>query len=328
MKTILKGRLTFVLVFLVLTVFLLGGVVEAKDYNFYVVSHGGPGDPFWGVVMKGMKEGADFITKGTDDVIHATYAGPAKYSVEELVNMLNSAIATKPDGIAVTITDPAAVDEPLRRAIAQGILVIAINVPDPRPEEERIPYAFYIGGDEYLSGKRAAERILSVRKPKRAIVTIHEVGHIGLEYRAKGFIEVMSEHGVPAEKLTTYLDPTQAIEILKGYFASRPETDCIFTLGSIDSAYVLTFLEEQNLIGKVLHGAFDVSDEVVHAIKKGTTLFTISQQQYLQGFLPMIFLYLNNKYNFLPASDVLTGPGFVDASNVESVEDLVKQGYW
>ncbi|MBA7565969.1 sugar ABC transporter substrate-binding protein [Candidatus Atribacteria bacterium 1244-E10-H5-B2] len=328
MRSNLKNHLTFLVVFLSLVIFLSGVVVEAKTYNYYVVSHGGPGDPFWGVVMKGMKEGAEAITKGTDDTINAIYAGPAKYSVEELVNMLNSAIATKPDGIVVTITDPAALDTPLRKAIAAGIPVIAINVPDPRPEAERIPYLFYVGGDEYLSGKKAAQRILAVRKPERAVVTIHEIGHIGLEYRAKGFIEVMTANGVPAEKLATYLDPTQAIEILKGYFAKNPDIDALFSLGSIDSAYVITFLKEQGLDGKVIHGAFDVSDEVVHSIKEGTTLFTISQQQYLQGYLPMQFLYLLNKYKFLPANDVLTGPGFIDASNVASVEKLVEQKFW
>ncbi|MGQ9472569.1 MAG: sugar ABC transporter substrate-binding protein [Candidatus Caldatribacteriaceae bacterium] len=318
------------MVALVLCSVCLSGLALGKTYKFYVVSHGGPGDPFWGVVMKGVEEAAAFINKGNPDgdVVEATYQGPAKYSIEELVNMLNSAIATKPDGIAVTITDPASVDEPLRRAISQGIPVIAINVPDPRPAGEKIPYLFYVGGDEYLSGKKAAEKILASGKPKRAIVTIHEVGHIGLEMRAQGFIEVMTANGVPAEKLATYLDPTQAIEILKGYFAKNPDTDAIFTLGSIDSSYVLAFLKEQGLVGKVKHAAFDVSDEVVKAIKEGTTLFTISQQQYLQGYLPIIYLYLYNKYAFLPANDILTGPGFVDASNVGLVEELVEKKFW
>ena len=328
MKSFLKNRVILLFVLVCLTALLFGGIVEAKTFNFYIVSHGGPGDSFWGVVMKGMNDAVDLINKGTDDTINATYSGPAKYSVEELVNMLNSAIATKPDGIAVTITDTAALDAPLRKAIAAGIPVIAINVPDPRPEAERIPYLFYVGGDEYLSGKKAAQRILAVRKPKKAVVTVHEIGHMGLELRAKGFIEVMTANGVPAEKLATYLDPTQAIEILKGYFAKNPDTDAIFSLGSIDSAYVITFLKEQGLDGKVIHGGFDVSEEVVHSIKEGTTLFTISQQQYLQGYLPMQFLYLLNKYKFLPANDVLTGPGFIDASNVKSVEELVMQKFW
>lgn len=320
----------FLLVTSVLVATCFTGLALAKTYKFYVISHGGPGDPFWGVVMKGVEDAAAFINKGNPDgdVVEATYLGPAKYSIEELVNMLNSAIATKPDGIAVTITDPASVDEPLRRAISQGIPVIAINVPDPRPAEQKIPYLFYIGGDEYLSGKKAAERILTFGKPKRAIVTIREVGHIGLEMRAQGFIEVMTANGVPAEKLATYLDPTQAVEILKGYFAKNPDTDAIFTLGSIDSSYVIAFLKEQGLVGKVKHAAFDVSDEVVKAIKEGTTLFTISQQQYLQGYLPIIYLYLYNKYAFLPANDILTGPGFVDASNVQLVEELVEKKFW
>lgn len=306
----------------------LGTLAFAKEYTFYIVSHGGPGDPFWGVVMKGMQDAAAFLNRATDDKITVNYFGPEVYSVTKLVDMLNSAIAARPDGIAVTITDPAAVDEPLRRAIALGIPVIAINVPDPRPAGERIPYLFYVGGDEYLSGIRAAERMLSVKKPRRAVVTIHEVGHIGLELRAKGFIEVMTKAGVPAEKLTTGLDPTQAIEILRGYFSAHPDTDAIFTLGSIDSAYVIQFLKEEGLAGKVMLGCFDVSQDVVKAIQDGVALFTISQQQYLQGYLPIIWLYLYNKYGFLPANDILTGPGFVDASNVDKVVELVKQGYW
>ncbi|MDD5636059.1 MAG: sugar ABC transporter substrate-binding protein [Atribacterota bacterium] len=328
MKKLVNNKLIFGLALLILVFVSFSCIATAKTFNFYVVSHGGPGDPFWGVVMKGMEDAAAFITEGTEDEIKATYSGPAKYSVEQLVDMLNSAIATKPDGIAVTITDPDALDQPLRRAIDMGIPVIAINVPDSRPADESIPYLFYIGGDEYLSGKRAAERILEYKKPERAVVTVHEIGHMGLELRAQGFIEVMTEAGVPAEKLATYLDPTQAIEILKGYFTRNPETDAIFTLGSIDSAYVIDFLNEEGLVGKVTHGGFDVSDDVVESIQKGDTLFTISQQQYLQGYLPVHFFYLLNKYNFLPANDVLTGPGFVDADNVESVVELVEQRYW
>lgn len=328
MKKLKSFQSIILITVLTLFILILSSAAVAKTFNYYIVSHGGPGDPFWGVVMKGMEDAAEFVANGSGDTINATYSGPAKYSVEELVNMLNSAIATRPDGIAVTITDPAAVEGPLRRAIDMGIPIIAINVPDPRPRDEAIPYLFYVGGDEYLSGKRAAEKILAHKKPTRALVTVHEIGHMGLELRAQGFIEVMTEAGVPAEKLATYLDPTQAIEILKGYFARNPETDAIFTLGSIDSSYVISFLTEQKLLGKVTHGAFDVSDEVVRSIQEGDTLFTISQQQYLQGYLPIHFFYLLNNYNFLPANDILTGPGFIDADNVDSVVKLVEQKYW
>jgi len=328
MRKLFNYRLISLLIFLMIFILSIGSIASAKTFNFYIVSHGGPGDPFWGVVMKGMEDAVALINKGTDDTINATYSGPAKYSVEKLVDMINSAVATRPDGIAVTITDANAVEEPLRRAIEMGIPVIAINVPDHRPVGENIPYHFYVGADEYLAGEKAARRILEGKKPERAIVTIHEIGHKGLELRAEGFIEVMTEAGVPAEKLATLLDPTQAIEILKGYFSKHPETDAIFTVGSIPSDYVIDFLKEQDLVGDVVHGAFDVSGYTVEAIREGITLFTISQQQYLQGYLPIHFLYLYNKYNFLPANDVLTGPGFIDVSNVESVVELAEQNYW
>ncbi|MGB9757034.1 MAG: sugar ABC transporter substrate-binding protein [Candidatus Bipolaricaulaceae bacterium] len=306
----------------------LVGLAFSAEYTFYVVSHGGPGDPFWGVVMKGMQDAAEMITKGTGDTIKATYLGPAIYSVTELVNMLNSAIAARPNGIVCTITDPAALDEPLRRAIGLGIPVIAINVPDPRPAGERIPYLFYVGGDEYLSGIKAAEKMLAVRKPIRAVVFIHEVGHVGLELRAKGFIEVMSQAGVPAEKLAIGTDPTQAVDIIRGYFAKHPETDAIFTLGPLGTLPTVTFLKEQGLAGKVMLGCFDLDEVTLKAIKEGIAMFTVTQQQYLQGYLPIVWLYLYNKYGFLPASDILTGPGFVDSSNVKMVEELIVKGYW
>lgn len=306
----------------------LFGFAFSEEYTFYIVSHGGPGDPFWGVVMKGMQDAAAMLNDGTDDTINATYLGPAVYSVTELVNMLNSAIAARPDGIACTITDPAALDEPLRRAIDLGIPVIAINVPDPRPAGERIPYLFYVGGDEYLSGRKAAEKMLAAKTPTRAVVFIHEVGHHGLELRAQGFIEVMTDAGVPAEKLAIGTDPTQAVSIIQGYFSKHPETDAVFTLGPVGTLPTVTFLKEQGLAGKVMLGCFDLDEVTLNAIKEGIAMFTVTQQQYLQGYLPIQWFYLYNKYGFLPANDILTGPGFVDASNIGLVEELITKGYW
>ncbi len=302
---------------------------QGHTYKFYIVSHGGPADPFWGVVMKGMEDAAATLSKGTGDTIQATYSGPEKFSIQKLVDLLNAAIAAQPDGLAVTITDPAALDEPLRDAIEKKhIPVIAINVADPRPANERIPYLFYIGMDEYLGGKQAAERMLRVRTPKRAVCAIHEVGHVGLEARCRGFDEVMSQAGVPVEKLDIGTDPTKAYSIIESYFAKHPETDAILTLGPLGTKPAVDFLKDKGLAGEVMHGTFDLDDVTLHAIEDGTTMFAVTQQQYLQGYLPILFLYLYDKYAFLPATDVLTGPGFVDKNNVKKVEELIKQGYW
>ena len=66
---------------------------------------------------------------------------------------------------------------------------------------------------------------------------------------------------------------------------------------------------------------------MIEAIKKGELLFTVEQQQYLQGYLPIVFLYLYNKYGLVPHGTVLTGPSIVDKSNVDLVAKMVKAGY-
>lgn len=315
--------------------------LPAASYKFFIVSHGGAIDPFWAVVRRGMEDAAATLNSSPGLKIAATYFGPEVASIPELVRLLDSAIAAKPDGLAVTITDPTAVGEPLRRAIAQGIPIIAINVPDidpatgrQRPEEERIPYKFYIGGDEYLGGVRAAKALLKAAEAKgvtinRGVCAPQEVGHIGLETRCKGFADVMAERGIPADKLQIYgADPTRSVEILRSYFAAHPETNALFTTGPQGTLPAVTFLKEAGLVGKVLHGTFDLDPVTLDAIRTGVTLFAIVQQQYLQGFLPIVFLTLYNQFLLSPISDVLTGPALVDATNIEQVAKLIERGYW
>jgi len=304
-----------------LVVLLIVAILGFSKYTFYLVSHGGPADPFWGVVMKGMKDAAEKYG------VEAIYLGPEKYSLKEFIDLVNSAIARKPDGLIVTITNPVALDEPLRKAIKMGIPVVAINVPDTRPPEEAIPYLVYVGMDEYLAGVYAARRMLQEFTPKRAVVAIHEPGHVGLEARAKGIMDVLSEKNIPVEKLDITTDPTKALTIMKSYLMKHPDTDAIFTLGPLGAHPAIQLVEEEGLVGKVKIGAIDLTTKITDAIKKGIVMFTIDQQQYLQGYLPIVFLYLYKEYGLIPHEKVLTGPSIVDKTNVEIVEKTVKMGY-
>jgi len=291
------------------------------SYTFYVVSHGGPADPFWGVVMKGMKDAAEKYG------VEAVYLGPEKFSIKEFIDLLESAIARKPDGLVVTITNPVALDEPLRKAIKMGIPVVAINVPDSRPADEAIPYLCYVGMDEYLAGVYAARRMLQEFTPKRAVIAIHEPGHAGLEARAKGIMDTLKPKGIPVEKLDITTDPTKALTLMKSYLIKHPDTDAIFTLGPLGAHPAIQLVEEEGLVGKVKIGAIDLTTKITDAIKKGEVVFTVDQQQYLQGYLPIVFLYLYNEYGLIPHEKVLTGPAIVDKSNVDIVEKTVKMGY-
>ncbi len=295
------------------------------EYVFYYVSHGGPGDPWWAPVIKGAQDAADLLG------VKVVYLGPQKFSIQELVNLVESAIAARPDGMIVTITSYEALDEPLRRAIGQGIPVLAVNVPDPRPRGERIPYLGYVGQDEYQAGyelaRAAVEEFQKVtgRMPRVGVIGIHEVGHVGLELRAKGIQDYFREIGLPApEKLDITPDPTKAVEVLRAYLTRNPNVEIIFTLGPLGAHPAMDLIAEEGLKDKVYVATVDLSDKILQGIKDGTVLVAISQQPYAQGFLPVVYMYLYVKYGVLPPEHVPTGPTPVTRETIGDVERQIK----
>jgi simple sugar transport system substrate-binding protein len=291
-----------------------------KSLLLYSVTHGFPGDVFWAEYRKGLNDAAAKFGVTVKDV------APDKNDLGQLPNLINSAIAAKPNGIIATLPDPKGEADPLKQAISQGIPVIAINVGQGLQNE--IPYLFYVGGDEELAGRKQAEKVLSVKTPKRAAVGIHEPGHVGLELRAKGFTDVMGTKNVPVDKLDTGTDPTKITEVMRGYLTSHPDAEALFTVGPIPTLPTLKLLKDMNMSGKVTVVSFDLTPEQMDAIKDGSLLSTAGQQQYLQGYMPVTWFYLNLNYLFKPANDILTGPFIVDKSNVDQVVDLVNQGIW
>ncbi len=295
-----------------------------QHYKFYVVTHGGISDPFWGVVKKGAKDAGTLFDC---DVI---YLGPETFSIQKLVDMVETAIAGKPDGLVVTITDVQALDKPLRAAIDAGIPVIAINVPDSRESSKKIPYLAYVGVDDYMVGIKAANRMLDefeLRKPERAVILVHEVGHAGLEARARGIIQVFVEHGISIEKLAGSPNASENYQVMDAYLIKHPETDAIFTFGPLGADPVINLIEDKNLTEKVKLGGVDLSISMIKAIRDGDMVFTVDQQQYLQGYLPIGFLVLYNKYGMIPTGDITTGPSIVDKSNIDSVADMVNKRF-
>ncbi|HXF38031.1 MAG TPA: sugar ABC transporter substrate-binding protein [Actinomycetota bacterium] len=301
-----------------------GGQEEAAGgggprYEFYVVEHGSSGDPYWEIVKKGAEDAARLYK------VKLTWLNPEQFSIQKLVDLMNSAVAANPDGILATITDPEAVAPPLTQAIDQGIPVIAIDTADPRPFPDRIPYLFYIGSDEYQAGRRAAERFLQEGPVPRAVCAIHEQGNIALELRCKGFRDVIEDNGGVVDNLDIGQDPSDIQQQEQAYLQAHPDTKAILTLGPIGAIPTIQLLEQQGLAGQLWHGSFDLDPTTNQSILDGTTLFTIDAQPYLIGYQGVVMLYLYNRYGFTVGGDILTGPAIVDASNVEQVMALSEQ---
>jgi simple sugar transport system substrate-binding protein len=285
--------------------------------TFYSVTHGESGNVFWAIYRNGIRDGAKKYGATVKDLPLENFA------VSAYVDLLNQAIAAKPDGIFCTILDQNAVDKPLRDAIASGIPVIAVNVPDVRPLDKRIPYMFYVGGDEEAGGRLTAQRQLKEGAVKHAVCIIHEPGHTGLEARCRGYTAELKGGGTKVDKLPSTKDATQATEQIKGYLQKNAD------VGPQPATFALTALDELGKKGKVKVSAYDMTDDLVTEIKAGNVVSTIDQQQYLQSYEPIHWLTQHIQHGFVlaPGVDMLTGPALVDKSNADQVAEGVKAGF-
>lgn len=310
----------------------LSGAVSAEDkqYRFVMVSHIGSNDANMGWLTESLKT---FEEKYPD--VTTEYISTNNYSVQEHVRLLEQAIATQPDGIAVPIVDSDAFEGPLRRAIEAGIPVVAFNIPDTRPEEDRIPYLTYVGGDEYLTGKRLGEYALAqaeagkIPAPTGVVCASHDAAHQGLKARCAGMKDAMESTGAKFEELFIGAEPAAARNTLEAFLSSNKETNYIFTVAGWSSPWAWGVADKLGLSPDVDNEGVTVMtvDEApvsIEGIRAGHILAANSQGFWLQGFAPMEWLYWNKTLGYEPSSDILTGPIVINAENADKWAALVK----
>jgi simple sugar transport system substrate-binding protein len=283
--------------------------------------HGNANDLYWAQCRKGVEDASKQM--GVTTELLAT----EQFSVQKYSDLLNSAIAARPDGLIASIPDVRAADGPLRDAIGKGIPVITVDTGDSRPPDKRIPYLMLIGNDNGVAGRAAAQRILKERKPRRAACPVHEPGNVGLEARCQGFIDVMKAAGVPVDKFEiSATDPTQATETVRSYFKSHKDTDAIMTMGPPPGDEVIKALDELGLTGKVMHVGNVLTPELLKAVQDGKLLALIDFQPYLQGYLAVVDSYLYKKDGLVPNNDIYVSGGVVDKSNAAQAAAGVEAG--
>jgi len=302
-------------------------VPALAGYRFAFVTHGGPGNPFWNVVIRGMEDAAARYG------VEVQWLSNPTFSIADMADFLDDAIARKVDGLGVSCPDPEAIRPNVERAKAAGIPVIVLNTADPKAGTPRaLPTLFYVGASEYLAGQANGRAVLAEAekrglKLERALCPIQEVGHSGLEARLAGFRSVLEPAGVAVDGLTISNDVEQSAGLLSDYFLSHPQTRAIATLGPLPADAFYLYADEQGKQpGEILHVTHDTSPAIFQHIRRGYTLQAIDQQPYLQGYLTVVFLYLHRKYGLTLAADALTGPFAITAANLGSIEALVQSG--
>ena len=266
-------------------------------------------DSFWCTVEDGIKTAAKQMG------VEVTILGPDKFDLEKTASLIDQAVAAKPDGIGLTVTDATLFKEPIMKALDAGIPVVAYNA-GKGPLEDGIPYLTYLGMDEYQGGLQSGQRLIAAGA-KRGVCINHQVGHAGLDARCKGFSDAFAAKSLPVDVLGVKgEDAAQAQTTISDFYAANPDVNAFLTLGPSGANPFYAFLEADQPQG-ILHGTFDLSPEIEAKIKDGTTLFAVDQQPFLQGYGAVMYLMLNNKYGIKPALPVTaTGPGFIDKNLV------------
>ena len=161
-----------------------------------------------------------------------------------------------------------------------------------------------------------------------ALCVNQEVGNVALDERCRGFTDGITAAGGNVEVLAVEIsDPTGAQQAIEAALTADPEIDGVLTLGPTGAAPAMAALESLGQTGEIKLGTFDLSPEVLEGVRDGNVLFAIDQQQYLQGYLPVVLLTLYAKnLNTVASPLIMTGPGFVTADNAERVIALSEAG--
>ncbi|MBS3934520.1 MAG: sugar ABC transporter substrate-binding protein [Truepera sp.] len=287
------------------------------DIRIIVVSHGSAADPFWSVVKNGVDQAA------ADMGVSVEYLAPEIFDMPRMAHLIDAAIAARPHGLVVSIPDADALGRSIRAAVAEGIPVISMN--SGSDVFQGLGVLRHVGQTEYEAGFGAGQR-MAAAGVTIAICVNQEVGNVALDLRCQGFQDGLGE-GASTSVLAVGTDPVEVRSAVMAALSANPDIDGVLALGPLGAEPTIAALEQIGRLGQVVFGTFDLSPLILETLVAGNMAFAIDQQQYLQGYLPIVFLTLYIQYGLLPGSEViLTGPGFVTPETAAQVIELAARG--
>lgn len=297
--------------------------------EIYFFPGGSPGGTFATVVYNGAKKAAEIL----GDRVNVHYRW-SEWSPQKMVNQFQQAVAANPDGIAI-MGHPGvdAYKSFVEEAEEKGIIVTSQNVTLPELEEKYKSKGFgYVGQELYSSGyilgKGCVNRFDLGDGDKALVWGLKSEPTRG--QRTKGAIDALKETGVEVDYMEISAavdkDAANGIPVITGYLQANPDCDLVVTDHGNLTATQQTYFESAGLGPDEIIGAgFDLSAATAKAIESGYTDLVLDQQPFLQGFLPVMQIYLSEKYKF-SGLHIDTGSGLVHSGNIEAIAPLAEKG--
>jgi len=289
------------------------GKANTPKITIAMVTHGAPGDTFWDIIRKGAQAAA---AKDNVDFKYSSDPDSGKQAT-----LIQSAIDSKVDGIAVTLPDPPAIAPAVKKAIAAGIPVVAFNAGIGQYQESGA--MSYFGSDESLAGQTAGKRA-SDDGYKNLLCVIQFQGQVQLEARCDGVKSTFS--GKWSKIYVNGNDRPAEQSTIAAKLKQDPSIDFVVTLGAPDALAAMNAVKDSGSKAKV--GTFDFNPQIPPKIQSGELQWAIDQQPYLQGYLSVdsLWLYKTNGNVLGGGKPTLTGPFVVDKSNIGVVGKFAASG--
>ncbi|MCX6032828.1 MAG: substrate-binding domain-containing protein [Chloroflexi bacterium] len=289
-----------------------------------------PGGPQGGVFAVNVYNGAKQAEADLGPKVNYVWSD---WDPQKMIQQFRESAATKPDGIAV-MGHPGdeAFDPLIDDAVSKGIIVTSQNSELPKVQAKYGANGFgYVGASNYPAGHALgvqAVKVFGLKAGDRAMVW-GLLSQPTRGERTKGVVEALKEAGLTVDYIeidaATNKDPVAGAPTFSAYVSSHPDVKLVVTDHGGLTATAETYLKAAGKkAGDIAIAGFDLSPATIAAIKGGFTGLVIDQQEWLQGYLPILQICLTKVYGFSGLA-INTGAGFVDKSNVDFVAPLAEK---
>jgi simple sugar transport system substrate-binding protein len=291
------------------------GHANTAHYTVAMITHQAPGDTFWDIIRKGG------LAAAAKDNITLKYS--ADPDATKQAALITDAINSKVDGIAVTDPNPAALCPTIQKAVQAGIPVVMFNA--GVGNWQQCGGMEYFGQDESIAGLAAGKR-LAAANAKHVLCVLQEQGQVQLEARCAGVQKGLGSEGTMTKLYVNGRDQSAVLSSVTAKLTQDKTIDAVITLGAPEALTSIQAISSAHSNAKLY--TFDTNAEEIAKIKSGAVQWAVDQQPFLQGYesVDSLWLWLTNANVLGGGVTVLTGPSFIDASNVAKVATYAQRG--
>lgn len=252
---------------------------------------------------------------------------------EKMITQCKEALAANPDGIVIMgHPGEGAFESLVEEAIKRGIIVTSGNNPLPNLEAKYKDNGFGYAGAElygggYLTGQTMVKQGLKAGDKALVYGLFHQEGR---RKSPQGVYDALTKAGLTVEKLDISpevdTEPSMSIPILTAYLERNPDVKAIGTQhGNVTSIMMKVLQAAGKKPGEVIVGGIDLSPATIEGIEKEYVSASFDQVLYLQGYLPVLQVWLTKNYK-IPGLHINTGVGCVTTQNIRELKPLIEKG--